>query len=208
MDGFGWALRVRYIMENADDIASVQKFWDATNNTMGLNHGFGSAKDNQFLALETKQGYTAYFLANDPREQNFNVNGTQYGYPLVDALWRTNHGVDPEFLTTALDTTPGTDTQTRYMLIHDTISGYSQAQQLITPYEAVNISAVVGAKGGSHTDDFTSCVGKSSGSNIISAAWQPASHIGYLAFENGHADNHVTACCNYYVKLDFTQWFQ
>ncbi len=49
----------------------------------GINHGIGSAADNQFLAMETKAGYTAYFKANDPREANFEVNGTHYGFPLT-----------------------------------------------------------------------------------------------------------------------------
>ncbi len=49
----------------------------------GINHGIGSAADNQFLAMETKAGYTAYFKANDPREANFEVNGTNYGFPLT-----------------------------------------------------------------------------------------------------------------------------
>ena len=36
----------------------------------------------QFLALETKAGYSAYFKANDQREADFAVNGTHYGFPL------------------------------------------------------------------------------------------------------------------------------
>ncbi len=39
----------------------------ATNNTLGINHGFASVSDNAFLALETNSDDTAYFLANDPR---------------------------------------------------------------------------------------------------------------------------------------------
>jgi hypothetical protein len=42
----------------------------------------------QFLALETNAEYTAYFHANDSREASHVVNGTQYGFPIQDALWR------------------------------------------------------------------------------------------------------------------------
>ncbi len=86
LTGFAWSLRLRALMENTNDIASAMAFWESTNNTLGINHGVGSAADNQFLALETKAGYTAYFKANDPREANFQVNNTHYGFPLTGTL--------------------------------------------------------------------------------------------------------------------------
>lgn len=61
----------------------ARAFWEATDNTMGINHGIGSAADPGFLALETRAGYTAYFEANDTREADANVNGTHYGFPMV-----------------------------------------------------------------------------------------------------------------------------
>ena len=83
LEGFAWSLRLRALMETATDLASAKQFWETTNNTMGLNHGVGSATDPGFLALETRAGYTAYFEANDPREADANVNGTHYGFPMV-----------------------------------------------------------------------------------------------------------------------------
>ena len=82
LTGFAWSLRLRALMENASNLAQATAFWKATNNTLGINHGIGSATDKQFLALETKAGYTAYFKANDPREADLVINGTHYGFPL------------------------------------------------------------------------------------------------------------------------------
>jgi hypothetical protein len=203
--GFGWGLRLRYVMENANDHASAKALWDATNTTMGLNHGIGSAKDNEFLVLEVKAGYTAYFHANDPREANYQVNGTYYGSPLPEALWRTNHGFDPEFLTTAMYTHPGTDTQTRYVLLHDSFISYQDTP--IDELQAVNITALVGDKGGSTRDTFVTCDNAKNGINIISATYNPSTLIMYVAFENGMDDTHLPACCNYYVKFDMNKWF-
>jgi len=207
-NGFGWALRLRYIMENAADLQTVMALWNTTNNTLGINHGFGSAKDNKFLALETKATYTAYFYANDSREANYQVGGVQYGYPLPEALWRTNHAFDPVWLQTALYPYPDEDTQNRYMLIHDTIVQYQNQSVPMSDWQALNVTAVVGAKGGTSISSFTSCDNASTGSNIISATYLPSKALMYVAFENGRDQNHVPASCNYYVKIDMTQWFQ
>lgn len=91
LSGFAWSLRLRALMEQASNLAEALQFWRDTNNTLGINHGIGSAADNQFVALETKAGYTAYFHANDPRESGLVINGTQYGFPMpvcVAVVWR------------------------------------------------------------------------------------------------------------------------
>ncbi len=75
-------------METSHSLADVVAFWQSTNNTLGINHGFGSGSESKFLALETNAVHTAYFYANDSRESGLTVNGTHYGFPLVDALWR------------------------------------------------------------------------------------------------------------------------
>jgi hypothetical protein len=69
-------------MENAQTLAEAKTLWAATNNTMGINHGIGSASDSSFLAMETDASMTAYFADNDPREAALTLNGTQYGFPL------------------------------------------------------------------------------------------------------------------------------
>lgn len=94
-DGFPWALRLRYIMQRSSTLDEAMLLWNATNNTVGFNHGIGSAADNSFIALETMTGFTAQFGQNDPREQDCVVNGTQIGYAREEAVFRTNHGYDP-----------------------------------------------------------------------------------------------------------------
>ena len=45
-------------------------------------------------------GYTAYFEDNDPRERDYLHNGTRYGFPMAEAVWRTNHGYDADIIST------------------------------------------------------------------------------------------------------------
>lgn len=75
--GFPWTLRIRFIMEYANDIVSARQLWESTNNTVGFNHMIASAHDAKLfregkaktvaLALETMYQYTAYFADNDTR---------------------------------------------------------------------------------------------------------------------------------------------
>lgn len=65
----------------------------------------------------------------------------------------------------------------------------------------------VGDKGGSDVESFVTCNGAAQGSNVISATFLPSQSVMYLAYENGHADAHVPACCNNYIQLDMTKWF-
>lgn len=76
-EGFPWVLRLRYIMEFARDLSMARELWESTNNTVGFNHMFASARDSVLyrqgqatsaaLALETMYKYTAYFYDNDTR---------------------------------------------------------------------------------------------------------------------------------------------
>ena len=67
LDGFAWPLRLRALMESVTTIDEAKSFWESTNNTLGINHGIGSAVDKKFLALETRAGYTAYVVGSVPR---------------------------------------------------------------------------------------------------------------------------------------------
>jgi len=206
-EGFAWSLRLRDLMERASNLDQARNVWNQYNNTMGLNHGIGSSADGQFMALEVKAGYSAFFLANDPREANFvGPQGQHYGAPMPEALWRTNHAYDPQWLETARDNTPNDDSELRYMLIHDTLVSY--ALGTISEAQAINVTAVAGDKGG-HVEvgSFVSCTNAAGGSNILSATYHPAASIMYVAFENGMQDAHVPASCNFYVRLDMSTWF-
>jgi len=111
------------------------------------------------------------------------------------------------FLNSAMYDHPGTDTQTRYVLLHDSFVNYQSQNSPIDELQAVNITALVGDKGGKTPDTFTTCEKASSGSNIISVTYNPSASIMYVAFENGKDATHLPACCNYYVKFDMTKWF-
>jgi len=204
--GFPWVLRLRYVMEHAKDLGEASKLWSMTNNTMGINHGIGSAHEGidnpKFLVLETKAFYTAYFNDNDTREYEYVVDGVQYGFPLKDAVWRTNHGYDPTLLSTATYITPLADSEKRYMLIHDSLVGYENREVLLSYLEAVNVTAIVGDKGGS----FLSCNNATLGINILSVAYAPSSLTMYVAFEEGSGFFHKPACCSTYVVFNMSKW--
>lgn len=202
--GFPWLLRLRYVMENANNLAQAQALWQATNNTVGFNHGIGSAADNAMLIMETEAGYTAFFRDNDPREANAVVDGVHTGFPLVDAVWRTNHGYDPKIRSDFLwSQGPTSNTQNRYMIIHDALVDYATRNVPIGALEAVNITAVVGQKGA----NYFQCIPGTGGSNVLSVAFDPARLVLYSAWEAGTASTWSPACCNTYVVLDMNSWF-
>jgi hypothetical protein len=96
--GFPWSLRLRYVMENANDLQSALKIWDSTNNTVSFNHMISSASELPAVpavVIETMKDYNAFFFDNDPREANAMVQGQHIGAPLPNAVWRTNHPYDP-----------------------------------------------------------------------------------------------------------------
>ena len=87
--GFPWILRLRHAMAysptgnahgvlyklsfftkkyfHAGSLEEAKSIWESTNNTVGFNHMFASAKDGKALAMETMKGYTAYFFDMDER---------------------------------------------------------------------------------------------------------------------------------------------
>merc|ERR1712146_871755 len=97
-------------------------------------------------------------------EAAFTYEGKNYGFPMPEAIWRTNHGYDPVFTATALPSAkPGSDSFVRYMLLHNTFNMYNATSTAIADLQAVNLTAVVGDKGGSHTPDFVTCDHAASG---------------------------------------------
>lgn len=213
--GMPWVLRLRMVLENAATLHDVRGLWLEKDNMMGVNHGFGSGLDaaaggKGFLMTENKATYTAFFEDNDPREAALvGPDGTHYGFPMENALWRTNHGYDPEWLATAKSPLPDGDSFTRYMLIHDTIDLYGRSGKL-GMNEAVNVTAVVTDKGGSSRDSFVTCGAQStSGINILSAVYAASTQEMYVSFEEGLEKNkdHVTGGCSNYVYFDLYRWF-
>ena len=60
-----------------------------------------SASDRAALVIETNAVTSAFFNANDPREASatyidpMTQNVSRIGFPLQEAVFRTNHGYDP-----------------------------------------------------------------------------------------------------------------
>eukprot|EP01100_Stratorugosa_tubuloviscum_P012094 TRINITY_DN557_c0_g1_i1.p1 TRINITY_DN557_c0_g1~~TRINITY_DN557_c0_g1_i1.p1 ORF type:complete len:525 (-),score=215.46 TRINITY_DN557_c0_g1_i1:25-1539(-) len=213
-DGFTWTLRLRAVMAQAYDLQSAMQFWNSTNNTLGMNHGIGSSSDGKFLCLETMANYTAVFSDNDPREANYKVINPdtqieyQLGEPLVDAVWRTNHGFDPVIVSfeTSPPTSPTQDSPKRYSILHDSFDWYSQQGILIGSYQAINITSILGDKG----PDFFSCENNKGGINILSVTYDPNNLEMYVAFEQGGVGTPSVwkpACCGTYVHIDMKSWF-
>ncbi len=68
MRGFQWTLRMRYVMMKANNLQEAIKYWNATENTLGMNFMFGSGEDKKAVVFQTMRGYSAMFSDNDPRE--------------------------------------------------------------------------------------------------------------------------------------------
>ncbi|EDQ85377.1 uncharacterized protein MONBRDRAFT_38890 [Monosiga brevicollis MX1] len=216
-DGFPWALRLRYIMENARNLTEAKALWEATNNTVGFNHMVGSASDSLIqgrpaaLVMETMHNYTAFFHDNDPREINatIDIKNKTYviGEAIPDAVWRTNHGYDPEIREHfEWSMSPSSSTVFRYFIIHDALKQYEAEGQEISLAQMVNITAVVGNKGDTR-DEFYTCADTTAGSNVVSVAFAPNSLTMAAAWERSTGDNWRPASCSTYIELNMNIWF-
>jgi len=65
--GLAWTMRLRYIMENAEDLPRAMTLWNYTNNTNGIIHGIGSSETGKYCIIETNALRSAFFLDNDIR---------------------------------------------------------------------------------------------------------------------------------------------
>ncbi|XP_064389366.1 uncharacterized protein LOC135337365 [Halichondria panicea] len=220
LDGFPWVLRLRFIMEYATDMTSARKLWESTNNTVGFNHMISSGKDATdyinngghsivALVMETMYGYTAYFHDNDPRESDAlytpqdGALPVHIGYPLHEALWRTNHGYDPVIRAHfQWSQSPSTWSNTRYMDIYNALQYY--ANKKMGPLEVINITAIAGDKGHSHAYQ---CQDNNNGTNILSSVFQPQDKTMYVAWERSSGVNWRPAACSKYINFNLTNWF-
>lgn len=163
-----------------------------------------SATDKSAIVMETQALYTAYFRADDPREKEAVVDGVHTGFPLNDALWRTNHGYDPQIMKDFLwSQKMGTDTEERYMMIHDAIVDYQQRNEGIAIEQMINVTSLAGKKG----PNYYKCGNTHSGSNVLSVAFDPSRVTMYAAWEGFSGDSWRPAACNSYLQLNMTQWF-
>jgi len=227
-DGVPFPLRLRAVMEGATDLATAMDVWKATNNTNSFNFLIGSAPDalagrDGAYALETIRGYTSVYGANSERERAAwyycgpkgsthhcswtNETGmVSLGRPLVDAVWRSNHAVDPDIMLTQEPLF--NDTMFRYNILADLIAETGVAGG-IDDQVAADITATLGIKG----PDFFSCKQDfHEGSVIMSVVYapgprpqQPSGYL-YVAWEGGQGSTWTPASCMPYIRFDLTPW--
>jgi len=197
------------VMEHATTLAEAAALWAATNNTCGFVHGVGSSNeesgDPKFMILETDAGHTAVFYDMDEREYS-----ASNGDPRPEALYRTNHGYDPQTVAHYQWNGTGADTNSnqRYQLFPPIFDNVTAGAYDLN--QAIYTAAVLGDKG-SNRSQFHECIADSypKANNVISAAFAPASGGGvmYAAWEVGTGDNWVPACCSAYVRFDMSEWW-
>lgn len=225
-DGPPFTQRLRMVMEQSDDLASARAIWEATNNTDSMNFMIGSAKDGKSMAIEAMRGYSGFFSDNDPVEaastcidgnKNAGTCGSgfsnvepvdgkkQMGMPMPEAVWRSNHAMDPAHMESQEPLF--NDTTFRYELLHDLIAEHETQSVPIAVEQAISIAAALGIKG----DNFLSCDASqfSGGDNVLSAVYLPAVGAGsaYVAWEDGTGESWIPAACKTYVNFDLSQWW-
>ena len=226
LEGFAWTLRLRDIMSKATSLDSAIVLFNSTNNTMAVNHmlSFQSSSSSSSssapsapsapgaVVMETRAGYTAMFSPNDPREADLEMDGFTFGYPLANALWRTNHAYDPDMRKyTQTNLRPHSDTEIRYLLIHHELQVREEVEKRpLSLVDVVNITALAGAK---MVKDFYSCSQGSGpvvggGYNVISAIYHHAASTVYLSYESGSGSTYRSANCGVYVPLNLQEFFE
>ena len=209
--GFPWLLRLREVMTKTDTLAGARSMWEATNNTVGFNHMVASASEKGAIAMETMAGYTAFFEPMDAREVDAvdPYTGDVYGYPLPEALYRTNHGYDPVTQENYQWYGDGQydNSKRRYKQIYDSFVEYETNGEKIGAKEAVVVTSAIGIKGDG-TDEYNCNPDLyTQGDNILSVTFEPGAQTLYAAFEDKAGEDWIPAACNPYVKIDLSQWF-
>jgi hypothetical protein len=203
--GFPWLLRLRHIMAYSQDLKSALSLWQSTNNTVGFNHGVGSAADGSAVLLETMAHNTAVFGAMDPREVNSPI-----GQPRSDAIFRTNHGYD-QYTTEHYmwnNTNAYINSLTRYNLFPPALDYYESTGTKISIMQAVNITALAGEKGQENGAAYACNGPYPDGANILSATFAPKQREAYVAWESGTGDAAWTpAACSTYLEIDLNKFF-
>ncbi|XP_062518697.1 uncharacterized protein LOC134193864 [Corticium candelabrum] len=221
-NGIPFVLRLRYVMEWAKNLSEAREIWMQTNNTVGFNHMIGSGNDaaayannkrSQYaaLAMETMYQYTAFFHDNDAREADAVYSSkpsesvVHIGFPINEAVWRTNHGYDPVIRQHyEWSQAPSSWSMQRYMFMHEAFTSYERNRIKIDVAEAINITAIVGDKG-SHAYE---CMDNTDGTNVLSVTYDPNVETMYCAWESKSGSDWRPACCSTYVKLDMTKFFK
>jgi hypothetical protein len=214
--GFPWTLRLRYIMENAASMKEALALWRATNNTCGFNFMVASGGDaakglkNPATCMETMFNYTAYFDADSPVENDAyytqkDGKRTKIGFPMPEAVWRTNNGFDPTIRKHfEWSQSPTSWSEDRYLFIERAFKRYESIGQRVSDAEAINVTAIAGDKGHARQDVYK-CSGTNAGTNVLSVTFVPKAQYLYVSWENGTKEAWRPAGCNVYIRLDLAK---
>merc|ERR1712232_44795 len=154
---------------------------------------------------------TAYFLADDPREAaakytDPNTGHTeQIGFPLKEAVYRTNNCFDPyvrEFFlgSESFSTTNPEHSENRYYTEYLTTLDYEKRGILIGAQEALNITAIIGQKG----KNVYKCENTDTGTNVLGVTFLPQQLFLYSSWEKGTNSSWRPASCNTFVAFNMT----
>ena len=173
---------------------------------------FSSPIENKAVIIETMAGYDAYFYDNDIRERTATIydtstnTTTQIGFPLPNAVYRSNNGFDPlirqYFMWNQNFSKNPESTENRYYTENQVTKYYEDNNILMDFPQVLNITAIIAQKG----RNVYQCQNTNSGSNVLSVSYYPKKLFAYAAWENGSGDSWRPACCNTYVGIDLNEW--
>ena len=203
-------------MENAHSLSEARSIWQHTKNTAAFNFLIGSSSDASTgnaaaMALETMENFTAYFYDNSPVEANATWKWPNtsipenIGFPMRDAVWRSNHALHPFVMRSQENL--WNDTVWRYMELHDLIKAKSSIG--MTVEDVTYIVSVLGIKG----PNYLSCDARQfsdGGNNVMSIVYDPSNYKLYSAWEDGSqsSNNWSPAACNNYIEFDLKEVFE
>ena len=214
--GMPWVLRLRYIMEKSDSLDSALSLWDDEHNTVGFNFGIMSNPDTAGVVIETNDEISQVFADDSPMEADAHImkdgERIQLGYPMKDAVYRTNAPYGNVTMKDYLWSIGATsNSQLRYRLIQQGFLDYQEAGVKVGLDQALNITAIVAQKGKQEpSGDPYHCppAGQPTpnGSSVLSVTNQLNTLTSLIAWGNGPASSWRSACCNTYIVFDLSKW--
>jgi len=189
MGAASWPFRMRYIMETGRRLSPMSaQFtrmaskppagWQRQIMSLPLSRMPLQAALLQSL-LSASGPENALFSDNDPAEANATWKGQRIGFPLPNALWRTNHALSAVLMPTQVP------------LWNDTLQRYDMMRQFIidaAPPPAINESyatAIVATLGQKGADYYTCGPDYSGAEHVISVVYNPIAQRLLAAWEDG-----------------------
>ena len=126
------------------------------------------------------------------------------GSPMLDAVYRSNHGLHPLIMQTQEPL--WNDTVSRYFMLRESIL----AGGVLSADAAVNITSLLGMKGKKYGSCDRENVGKVQPGDmaiVLSVVYDPSESTAYVAWEDGHLQTWLPASCSSYLALNLGNWW-